>query len=244
MVGERAYRSRRRTVGIFDQLGSPGAFVFILVVLAVSFVLLKNTSRYFSRQRQEQSSWSHTARPLRDGSMTAQSRLGGISTAASATSERHSDATSEMDRWEVEMHETARKLKAQLDSKMRALQALIADADRAASRLEAASKKENNPDNTPNTPPSIRIKPGGSPLFNPDNGALPIGEKKRSASPANQAEALRSAPVATASRVSPQHRQEEIYSLADRGLSDSAVAQRLSMPIGEVELILSLRSKR
>ena len=36
------------------------------------------------------------------------------------------------------MHETARELSAQLDSKMSALQALIAEADRAAARLEAA----------------------------------------------------------------------------------------------------------
>ena len=35
------------------------------------------------------------------------------------------------------MHETARELSATLDSKMRALQELIAEADRAAGRLEA-----------------------------------------------------------------------------------------------------------
>ena len=36
------------------------------------------------------------------------------------------------------MHETARELSAQLDSKLSALQALIAEADRAAARLDAA----------------------------------------------------------------------------------------------------------
>ena len=43
-------------------------------------------------------------------------------------------------RWEVQMHEMARGLSAQLDSKMGALQALIAEADRAAARLEAAAR--------------------------------------------------------------------------------------------------------
>jgi hypothetical protein len=243
MAGERAYRSRRRIVNLFDQLGSPGVFVFMLVVLAVAFILLKRTSRYFSQQRQEQQTWSHAARPRSGGSLTVQSRWGGNST-QTPTSGRHSDVAPEMERWEVEMHETARELKAQLDSKMRALQALIAEADRAASRLEAAKNNEDHTDNTPNTPPTIHTRSGGTPLFNPDNGALPTVEKKRPASPANQADSLRSAPVATAPRVSPQHRQAEIYALADRSLSDSAIAQRLGMPIGEVELILSLRSKR
>jgi hypothetical protein len=44
--------------------------------------------------------------------------------------------------WEVDMHETARALSARLDSKMSALQALIADADRAAERLERAGRGE------------------------------------------------------------------------------------------------------
>jgi hypothetical protein len=41
-------------------------------------------------------------------------------------------------RWEVEMQELARDLKAEIDSKMVALQHLIHDADRAANRLETA----------------------------------------------------------------------------------------------------------
>jgi hypothetical protein len=218
-------------VNIFDQIGSPGVYVFILVVLAIAFILMSRTSRYFNRQRQENPTWSPASRP----------RLGGSPTANKTTSGRHLDAAPEMERWEVDMRETARELKAQLDSKMSALQALIAAGDRAASRLEAALKNE---DNTDNTPRSNRIRSGGSPLFNPENGALPKEEKKRSALPTTQAEALRSAPVTTASRASPQHRQTEIYTLADRGLNNSAIAQRLSMPIGEVELILSLRGKR
>ena len=192
---------------------------------------MTRTSRYFNRQRQENPTWPQASRP----------RLGGGPTANKTTSGRHLDATPEMERWEVDMHETARELKAQLDSKMSALQALIAEANRVANRLETAVK---NKDNTDDTPPSNRIRSGGSPLFNPENGNLPKEENKRSSLPTTQAEALHPAQAATASRKSPQYRQTEIYTLADHGLNDSAIAQRLGMPIGEVELILSLRGKR
>lgn len=48
------------------------------------------------------------------------------------------DAPREFVDWEVKMHDLGRELSAQLDSKMSALQQLIADADRAAARLESA----------------------------------------------------------------------------------------------------------
>jgi hypothetical protein len=50
------------------------------------------------------------------------------------------EAAPDLNPWKVEMFELARDFKAQLDSKMRALQILIADADRAADRLEEAMK--------------------------------------------------------------------------------------------------------
>ncbi len=47
-----------------------------------------------------------------------------------------SSASHEMDRWEVHMHETARDLSAQLDSKMVALQHVIRLAEERSARLE------------------------------------------------------------------------------------------------------------
>jgi uncharacterized protein (TIGR00299 family) protein len=41
----------------------------------------------------------------------------------------------------------------------------------------------------------------------------------------------------------PHRNQQEIYALADQGLSESAIARRIGLPVGEVELILSLRVK-
>jgi hypothetical protein len=233
-------------MNLFNQIGSPGAFVFIIVVLGISFILLMRTSRYFNRQRQEEPKWMRDARPRYDGSATAYSRSGDSSTAAPATppakSQRYLDATPKTAQWEVDMHETARELKAQLDSKMSALQALIAEADRAASRLEAAIESR---DDTPNNPPpSNRIPSRGSPLFTPKPGPQPTAAKSPAGLPASQVQTLRPAPAATPSRVSTQNHKQEIYALADYGLSDSAVAQRLGLPIGEVELILSLRGKK
>jgi hypothetical protein len=48
------------------------------------------------------------------------------------------DAPESIIRWEVQMQELARDLKAEIDSKMVALEHLIRDADRAAERLEKA----------------------------------------------------------------------------------------------------------
>ena len=50
----------------------------------------------------------------------------------------HHEKPSEMQRWEVEMHEMARELSARLDSKMVVLEQLIRDADAATARLQAA----------------------------------------------------------------------------------------------------------
>jgi hypothetical protein len=233
------------TMNLFNQFGSQGAFVFIIVVLGISFILLMRTSRYFNRQPREEPEWLRAARPRCDSSGAAYPRSGDSSAAASKTlstaSQRHLDSTPKTAQWEVEMHETARELKAQLDSKMSALQALIADADRAAARLEAA--KENR-DDTYNEPPAIRVQSGGSPLFNPKPGPAPKAENNRAGMPGNQAQALRPAPAAKASGGSTQHHKQDIYNLADYGLSDSAIANRLGLPIGEVELVLSLRSKK
>ena len=139
------------------------------------------------------------------------------------------------------MHETARQLKAQLDSKMSALLALVAEADRAASRLEAAAK---NSENIENSPPSKRPPSGGTPLFAPKPGPPPREDKKTAALPTSQAPALQPAPAATPSAASSRHHQKEICALADGGLNGSTIAQRLAIPVGEVELILSLRGKK
>ncbi|MFW6125407.1 MAG: hypothetical protein ACOC46_04595 [Pirellulales bacterium] len=65
------------------------------------------------------------------------------------------------DRQEVEMHDRVREITGTLDSKMSALQALIADADRAAARLEAAL--DATPPVTPKEDRGERPAPGPPP---------------------------------------------------------------------------------
>ena len=103
---------------LFTQSGTATLAVLVTLALVIGWVLFR-THRAFSRQRSN-STLVQTPRPQR------------------TDPGHHLDAPPEVLRWEVEMHETARELSAQLDSKMGALQALIREADRAAARLEAA----------------------------------------------------------------------------------------------------------
>lgn len=75
--------------------------------------------------------------------------------------------------WEVKMHELGRELSAQLDSKMSALQQLIADADRAAARLEAALSSAGREDH-PELPEGQTI-----PADSPASALSPRAEHER-----------------------------------------------------------------
>ncbi len=186
-----------------DLFGKSGTVTALfLVALGVTIViLLRRSHRYLSRQK-DSSVLVNTGRPV-------QQDRG-----------HHLDAPPDVLRWEVEMQETARDLSAQLDSKMRALQALIREADRAAARLEAA---------TADRWESTRPQPEQPPV--------------------NQAQALKSAGAKSAPgdaipRPSAAERQEEIYTLSDYGYDAAEIAGRLGSPVGEVELILGLRGKK
>ena len=120
-----------------------------------------------------------------------------------------------MEQWEVDMHDTARELSARLDSKMIALQSLVAEADRAAARLEAALAEAVDPPRQPGNQAHCLEHAGAA------------GRDHAAASP-------------TAPRAG---RREEVYALADYGYDAVEIARRVGSPIGEVELILSLREK-
>lgn len=67
-------------------------------------------------------------------------------------------------RWELLMHETARDLSGQLDSKMSALQALVREAHGAAARLEAAlAASQQDAAVAPAPPPTTASVPAESP---------------------------------------------------------------------------------
>jgi hypothetical protein len=141
-------------------------------------------------------------------------------------------------RWEVEMHETARRLSAQLDAKLSLLQTLIADAERAAARLEEALNRAR-----PALPPgsqaeSLRPVAGhGRDLREFDRVEA---EPDRSPSPDDPGGGGPGNDDPPA--VDRTHRRAEICRLADYGFAASEIAHRVGTPVGEVELILSLHN--
>lgn len=118
-------------------------------------------------------------------------------------------------RWEVQMHETARDLKAEIDSKMCALQVLIRQAREEADRLEkllgAESSEPSDESTSTDRDRSIDIRTNGAPAAEP---ILPGTTQCR----------------------------DEIYALADEGQTPTTIASLVGAPVGEIELILSLRS--
>jgi hypothetical protein len=129
--------------------------------------------------------------------------------------------------WEVQMHETARQLSAQLDAKLSLLQALIADAERVAARLENALERAH------------RALPPGSQA----EALRSVAEHGRDLSELDAAviEPELSAPGEEPPAYDRARRHAEVYRLADYGLAASEIARRVGSPVGEVELILSLR---
>jgi hypothetical protein len=191
----------------------PVVLLFIGAVALTTWILMTRSHRYYTRQK--------------DNSGTA-----GLPAPRTSAEDRghHLDAPKEAIGWEVRMYDTARELSAQLDSKMSALGALIADADRAAARLEAANARTSELNPRPDQPASR---------------------------PRNQAETLKSAvPTEPTSASTPKQSnsesdrseharcRDEVYTLSDYGFTAAEIAGRVGSPIGEVELMLSLREKQ
>jgi hypothetical protein len=93
--------------------------LFLAALMVTIGVLLYSSNRYFARQRSSPPSWT-SGRPV------------------SPHSELPTETPTEVENWEVAMHDYARQVRGELDSKMSALESLIAEADRAAARLERA----------------------------------------------------------------------------------------------------------
>jgi hypothetical protein len=220
---------------------TPAQMIFLGILVLTTMVLLMRTSRYFARPKSPEPSWSSVARKPKEAGP------------------RSANIPQEMASWEVEMHEFVREIKAELDSKMRALEAVTADADRAAARLEAAlrssihsaSHREGEAPAEPKNGASVATSaarqeprpPDVVQLFRQDAGTSKHGIDLSNL-PASQAQSLTPARVARAEHSSPQAKKDEIYTLADYGMKPSDIASRVGHPIGEVELILSLRGKK
>jgi hypothetical protein len=228
----------------FAEMNAPTLIVLALVV-GITTILLLRASRYFSRPKSSDPSWSSVGRTPND------LRAAG----------RSLDIPPEMSNWEVEMHDFVREIQGELDSKMRALQAVTAEADRAAARLEAAIRNSTGGGFSSEigdagakvfsaTPASVERQEAGSPDITQSILSFHEGTSKSkpgidlSSLPGSQADSLSPLGVPHAEHSSAQAKKEEIYTLADYGMAPSEIASRVGHPPGEVELILNLRAKK
>ncbi len=211
--------------------------LFLAALATATAILLLRTQRYYGRPSRAPPSFEHHARSHRAAS-------GRHATPEHHPPQSHPDGPQEMMKWEVEMHDLARELSARLDSKMSALEHLTREADRAAARLEtalAATRRRDVPSPAPAAPRQDAPQP-------------PAAAAETILPPKSQADALKPGGLddrglrldetgeeSASERPSRDRRYEEIYTLADYGYAAAEIAQRLGTPVGEIELILSLR---
>jgi hypothetical protein len=194
-----------------------GIGLFVFVILRRTARTLKSTPPASSRFSNDDSSRNKTATMLPVGSARVRSAAG----------------SSEHEAWEVEMHELARELRSQIDTKMRALEALIRAADEAIGRLDQAIDRAE----------SLGILDEESPVAAASTNWT-TATAMRDASAKSEAGAstvrrpeCRPRPL----RLDDEARFERVYALADAGLSATKIAAQIGSQVGEVELILSLR---
>jgi hypothetical protein len=135
-------------------------------------------------------------------------------------------------RWQVEMEESARELKVEIDGKLSALQALVPIVQQEAQRLEAMIARAEAltgvvPQDSLATLEELADRAA---LDNPDA----LGQVAAQLSPLPSE--FDSDLFAT------DQKTLQIARLWDQGQSAADIAHRLQLPLGEVELMLSLRS--
>ena len=178
--------------------------IFACGVLLLIFLLMKRSRRYTCRaKRDARQQHKRLVEPDRDAALI--------------------DAPREVLRWQVGMHETARDLKAELDSKIGVLNATIRVAREETERLEAAIDRAER----------LGLSVCPDPLAEIER----IAETNDS-TPGKLSE-LNTSPVADRSPLESHHSQ--IYALADQGCPAQAIATSTGIPCGDVELVLSLR---
>jgi hypothetical protein len=171
-------------------------------------------------------------RTHRQVSKTAVHHPGQKKAAKPALAPRPASATVEYQRWEVRMHEVARELSAKLDCKISALEQLVREAHEQTLRLDQAlAPTRSNVEQPAASPaPSTHLSGPHSTTQAAALGAANLPVRARRDAPSSEPPLAR--------------RQEEVYAMADQGLSSQVIANRLGSPVGEIELILGLRKDR
>jgi uncharacterized membrane-anchored protein YhcB (DUF1043 family) len=128
------------------------------------------------------------------------------------------DAPSTILRWQVEMQELGRELKAEIDTKMRLLEVLVRRSNEAAERLEAAASHAERLGCVERTPAAD------------DDSIESLAEQAaidRTATPSPTVPAC----------------SDQVYAMADSGNNAADIADYIGLPVGEIEFVLSLRSQ-
>jgi hypothetical protein len=193
-----------------------GSLFLVIVVVVTAFVLMLRTQRQLRQPKKSSApSLPSTAR---------------IDKSACRPGAPEMKVQRQVEHWEVRMHDLARELSAQLDSKMSVLEHLIRDAERQIARLDERLGRKPEGASEPATTPA-RPAPISAPHITTQAAALAssqlIGQGARQASP----------------RATKERRFDEVYALADAGHAPAAIASRVGSPVGEIELILSLRKR-
>jgi hypothetical protein len=153
---------------------------------------------------------------------------------------RSASASKEQEDWEVEMHDLARQLKGEIDTKMQALQGLIRAADEGAARLDAAIDRAE----------SLGLLDESSRASAVTSGWVKAQDEPRASKSNNSAShaktraargTIYSGRTNAGQNLADDPRFERVYALADAGFSAAKIAGQIGSQVGEVELILSLR---
>ena len=127
----------------------------------------------------------------------------------------------------IQLEEVSRRVGAQVDTKFAMLEKVIRDADERIARLEQIPE------------PSDATKPV-APERKPVRAPQPIAQP-----PPAQASVEMPASTETSAPTEPiDPRFQRVYELVDAGDSPIKIAEQLALPLGEVELILNLRTLR
>ena len=130
--------------------------------------------------------------------------------------------------WAVAMHKTERDLSAQLNTKVRLVQVLLIEARRERSALQQAIREAKR----------LGLRAGKSDTLSMIDEVLsaPVEQMQKRLSEWDRS-------LLSHRQSMPRHDEgnDDVYSLADSGHTISQIAERIGSPIGDVELLLSLR---
>jgi hypothetical protein len=183
---------------------TPGAFAILAVVGLMTCMLLVRT------QKQMKSAGS------------SHSGSAGHQHAGRQKAKEETQATRQIEQWEVRMHDVARELSARLDSKIMAVELLVREAQEQIARWERLQGAASQPA----TPPAASGPFDAAPAAHSGTQAAALARSN-------------SRPHVLPRSHSRRH--QEVYALSDAGQSSAEIAAQLGSPIGEVELILGLR---